>query len=149
MEGELQVVEAYGKVQAVSVDSFLARSMDGGGRSKVVIGRLKENKELALQGAILSRSYIGKEYDEAFMLGDDAFYCSELVYECYKEANGGKPFFPLNEMTFKEPGTDTFMPFWKEYYHKLGTGIPEGAPGINPGAISRSEQLQILEINKQ
>lgn len=149
IDGELQVVEAYGSVQAVPVDSFLARSRDAAGKPKVVIGRLQENKELAVQSAELSKKYIGKAYDKAFTMGDDAYYCSELVYEVYKAANGGKAFFPLNTMTFKEPGTDTFMPFWTEYYHKLGMDIPEGDSGINPGAISRSEHLQIIELNKQ
>lgn len=149
INGELKVVEAYGTVQAVSLDSFLARSKDGAGKPKVLIGRLKDNKELALQSAALSKGYIGKDYDEAFRLGDDAYYCSELVYECFKRANAGQPVFPLNAMTFKEPGAEEFMPFWKEYYHKLGVGIPEGDPGINPGAISRSKYLQILEVNKR
>ncbi len=148
VDGELRVVEAYGKVQAVQVDSFLLRSKDAAGNPKVLIGRTSD-KALAQQSAELSKKYIGKAYDKAFVMGDDAYYCSELVYECYKLANGGEVYFPLNTMTFKVPGTDTFMLFWTEYYHKLGTDIPEGDSGINPGAISRSEHLQIIELNKQ
>lgn len=148
INGELQVVEAYGNVQAVPVDSFLARSKDADGKPQVVIGRTGD-KALAQQSAEYSKNYIGKAYDNTFAMGDDAYYCSELVYECYKQANGGEAYFPLNTMTFKVPGTDTFMPFWTEYYHKLGTDIPEGDSGINPGAISRSEHLQIIELNKQ
>lgn len=148
IDGELKVVEAYGTVQAVPVDSFIARSKDSSGKPKVLIGRTG-NKVLALQSAEYSKTYIGKAYDNAFAMDDDAYYCSELVYECYKLANGGEVYFPLNTMTFKVPGTDTFMPFWTEYYHKLGTDIPEGDLGINPGAISRSKHLQIIELNKQ
>ncbi|HEY9178427.1 MAG TPA: YiiX/YebB-like N1pC/P60 family cysteine hydrolase [Flavipsychrobacter sp.] len=148
IDGELKVVEAYGSVQAVPVDSFLARSRDDAGKPKVVIGRTGD-KALATQSAELSKNYMGKAYDNAFAMDDDAYYCSELVYECYKRANGGEVYFPLNTMTFKLPGTDTFMPFWTEYYHKLGMEIPEGDSGINPGAISRSERLQIIELNKQ
>ncbi|MBW7914933.1 MAG: hypothetical protein H3C54_14800 [Taibaiella sp.] len=148
IDGKLQVVEAYGSVQAVPVDSFLSRSKDATGNTKVLIGRT-DDKTLALQSAELSKKYIGKAYDNAFAMGDDAYYCSELVYECYKLANGGEVYFPLNTMTFKVPGTDTFMPFWTEYYHKLSMEIPEGDSGINPGAISRSKHLQIIELNKQ
>lgn len=149
IDGELKVVEAYGFVQAVPVDSFLARSINKAGNPNVVVGRLKNNAELADRSAEISKKYLGRAYDEAFTLGDDAYYCSELVYECYKQANGGEVYFPLNVMTFKAPGTDTFMPFWTEYYHKLGTEIPEGDSGINPGAISRSAYLEIIELNKQ
>ncbi len=149
IDGELKVIEAYGSVQAISIDTFLARSKDSAGRTKVVVGRLKDNNGLAEKSAEIAETYLGKAYDKAFILDDDAYYCSELVYECYKAANGGTAYFPLNVMTFKEPYTDSFMPFWTEYYHKLGTEIPEGDSGINPGAISRSAYLEIIELNKQ
>lgn len=149
IDGELKVIEAYGSVQAVPLDSFLVRSKDRTGKPKVVIGRLNDNPELAEKSAEIAETYLGKAYDKAFALNDDAYYCSELVYECYKAANGGTAYFPLNIMTFKAPGTDSFMPFWKEYYHTLGTAIPEGDSGINPGAISRNHNLQIIELNKQ
>lgn len=148
VDGELKVVEAYGEVQAVSIEDFLARSNNGQGKSKVLIGRLKENKELAIKSAELSRKYIGKGYDKAFTMDDDKYYCSELVYECYKEANHNQVYFPLNTMTFKNPETGEFMPFWVEYYQNLGVAIPEGDAGINPGAISRNKQLEILEVVK-
>ena len=149
IDGELKVVEAYGGVQAVSVEDFLARSKDENGQPKVLIGRLRDHKDLAVKSAELSRKYIGKGYDNAFTMGDDTYYCSELVYECYKEANDNSVVFPLNTMTFKEPGTDTFMAFWVNYYKDLAVAIPEGDSGINPGAISRSSKLEILEVIKK
>ncbi|MCB0696593.1 MAG: hypothetical protein KDC07_04470 [Chitinophagaceae bacterium] len=148
VDGQLKVVEAYGKVQAVSIDSFLARSKDGEGHPKVLIGRLKGDKKLALKSAELSEKYIGKAYDNAFTMGDDSYYCSELVYECFKEANGDSIVFPLNEMTFTDPETGELMPFWINYYKELGIAVPEGEPGINPGAISRNERLEIREVTK-
>lgn len=144
----LMVVEAYGDVSAVRVDSFLIRSVDTAGKPKVVAGRVREQyKNIAQKSADIATEYIGKEYDNAFKLGDDKYYCSELVYECYKKANDGKAFFPLNIMTFKVPETDTFMPFWVDYYKELNQPIPEGDSGINPGAISRSPYLDIYELN--
>lgn len=148
VDGELKVVEAYGKVQAVNITDFLARSKNDMGQPKVVIGRLKGNdKSLAFKSAELSKAYIGKAYDKAFTLNDDAYYCSELVYECFKAANNNKAYFPLNIMTFKAPGTNSFIPYWITYYKELDVKIPEGEKGINPGAISRSKQLEIINVN--
>src|SRR5690606_13043290 len=56
VDGELKVVEAYGKVQAVSIDSFLARSKDRTGKPKVLAGRVKDNEALAVQAAELCRA---------------------------------------------------------------------------------------------
>lgn len=150
IDGQLKVVEAYGKVQAVSIDDFLNRSKDPNGQPKVVIGRLKEGQKiLAEKGAAISKSYLGKGYDKAFAMGDDSYYCSELVYECFKTANNNRTFFPLNTMTFKDPETGNYMPFWVDYYKELGMQIPEGEKGINPGAISRNSALEIIRISRQ
>lgn len=150
VDGELKVVEAYGMVQAVNISDFLARSHDDKGQPKVLIGRLKaRDKKLAIKSAELSKTYIGKGYDKAFTMGDDTYYCSELVYECFKTANNNKPYFPLNMMTFKAPGSDEFIPYWVTYYKELGLEIPEGEKGINPGAISRSRQLEIINVNNR
>ncbi|MCB0700946.1 MAG: hypothetical protein H6551_01910 [Chitinophagales bacterium] len=143
VSGKLKVMEAYGSVKLVDLDTFLQRSVDRAGRPKVLVGRPK-NHQLAVKTARFHEPYIGKEYDEAFTLGDDKYYCSELVYECFKSANYDKEYFPLNVMTFKQPGTDSFMPFWVEYYKELGVPIPEGEQGINPGAISRSKNLVVI-----
>ncbi|MEZ5018002.1 MAG: YiiX/YebB-like N1pC/P60 family cysteine hydrolase [Flavipsychrobacter sp.] len=145
-EGQLQVIEAYGAVQAVPIDSFLQRYVDSAGKPKVVIGRPKD-QTIATKSAQLAFTYLGKDYDRVFQLNDDKYYCSELVYECFKAANDNEPFFPLNVMTFKAPNTDSIMNEWMEYYEPLNTTIPEGEMGINPGAISRSNKLEIIYLH--
>lgn len=145
VDGELKVVEAYGAVQAVPIDTFLYRSKDKHGNPKVIVGRPKE-RDIAKKSAGASVGYIGKPYDKEFKLGDDKYYCSELVYESYKAANGGEEYFPLNKMTFKQKDSTDYMPFWVDYYNELGVPIPEGEPGINPGAISRDAHLEIKLI---
>lgn len=146
VDGQMKVVEAYGTVAATDLDSFLARSKDEHGNVKVIAGRPHE-QDIAKKSAAIAQTYIGKSYDKAFKLGDDAYYCSELVYESYKAANNGQAYFPLNTMTFKEPDSTDYMPFWVDYYNELNMPIPEGDSGINPGAISRSQHLDILLIN--
>jgi hypothetical protein len=34
--------------------------------------------------------------------------------------------------------------FWKEYYRKAGKEVPEGAPGSNPGDLSRNPKVKII-----
>ena len=145
-ESKLLVIEAYGAVQALPIDSFLLRYVDSNRNPKVVIGRPKDNA-LATKSAELAFSYLGKGYDDIFQLNDDKYYCSELVYECFKAANNNQEYFPLNIMTFKAPNTDSTMSEWTKYYQEIGKPIPEGEMGINPGAISRSEELEIIYLN--
>ena len=48
-------------------------------------------------------------------------------------------------MTFKDPTTHQFFPAWVDYYKSLNMDIPEGKPGINPGSISTSNKIIIIE----
>ena len=75
---------------------------------------------------------------------NDEYYCSELIYLAFKEANDGQPVFQLQAMTFNDPDTQKPFPIWVDYYKKLGKPIPEGQPGLNPGGISRSEYIEII-----
>ncbi len=141
--GEYKVIEAYGNVRATLLADFLTRTKDINGQPKVLAGRPKD-KALAAKSAEIATAFLGKGYDDAFDLTNDTYYCSELVYECYRRANNNHPYFILNKMTFKEPGTDEIMPFWKEYFNKLHQPVPEGEPGINPGAMSRNKNLELF-----
>ena len=143
---DMVVVEAYGAVKATPVDSFFARSTDANGKPKVLIGRVKEQyMQVADESAELAKQYIGKAYDNSFDIKNDSYYCSELLFEVFKTANNNKPFFPLNKMTFNLPGSKQPMPFWVDYFSKLKVPIPEGQPGINPGAMSRSDKLELIK----
>ena len=89
-------------------------------------------------------SLLGRPYDDAFLPDNGKYYCSELVYEAFQEANQKAAFFRLEPMTFRIPGSADFFPVWEDYYRKLGISVPESVPGCNPGGISRSEKLEIL-----
>jgi hypothetical protein len=146
--GTLTVIEAISAgVVATAADSFLSRSHDQNGQPKVLVGRLKEPYQLLIPNALRCLdSLLGKPYDNIFIIGDQRYYCSEMVYEIFKRANRNQPLFELTSMTFKDPATGVTLPLWETYYRKLEVPIPEGEPGINPGSISRSDKISIIYI---
>lgn len=116
-----------------------------GGYPKSVVGRLKEEYTHCIPAALNEGlTLVGKDYDDGFILGNDKYYCSELIYDILLRANNDIPVFPLNTMTFKSPDTDEITEGWKEYFGKYNLPIPEGEPGINPGAMSRSDVIDIV-----
>lgn len=127
------------------LDSFLSRSFDREGKPKVLVGRLKPGMQSIIPEAFrISESLLGKPFDIVFSLDNDAYYCSELLYCAFLEPVSRKSIFPVSPMSFKDPDTGFTMKIWEDYFSRIGVSIPEGKPGVNPGAISRSEHLDIL-----
>lgn len=144
--GNFVVIEAVSSgVKVTPLRTFLDRSFDAKHRPKVVVGRLKmPYRHLICSALKEALSLKGEAYDKVFAIDNEAYYCSELIYEIFLRANGNKPVFVLQPMTFKDPDTGETLSAWKEYFSKLGVSIPEGKPGINPGGISRSSVLSII-----
>ncbi len=142
----LKVVEAIGdKVQVNSLKYFYARSGDTVSVQNITVARLKKEFEYLIPEATeFAKRQIGQAYDDEFLLNNSKWYCSELLYQSFKEANNGNDFFCLQAMTFKSPKTNEYFPAWVDYYKALNQPIPEGEPGINPGLISRSDKIQII-----
>jgi hypothetical protein len=140
------IVEAVGKgVVETPIDEFLARSKDKDGRPKVLVGRIEGDARRLVSRAIdISRSYLGRPYDTLFTIDNSAFYCSELIYESFRQANHGRPIFNLAPMTFKDPSTNDTFPAWTSYYAEMHEAIPEGQPGLNPGSMSRAPFVHIV-----
>ena len=110
-----------------------------------VLGRLKEPYQALISQAINEGlKLVGKEYDYGYVLGNDKYYCSELIYDMLLKANEEKPVFDLNIMTFKSQKNDIYSQGWIDYFEKHGLAIPEGQLGINPGAMSQSSVLDII-----
>lgn len=112
---------------------------------KSVVGRLKKEYQYLIPKSLeIGITLIGKEYDYGYVLQNDSYYCSELIYEILKQANNGQEVFPLNIMTFKSSDSDQTTTEWIEYFQRHGFPIPEGELGINPGAMSQSDVIEIL-----
>lgn len=145
-KGETYVIEATRpKVTITPLDDYLYPKGNTGCYPRSVVGRLKVEYQKLIPDAIdEARKLIGKDYDDGFVLGNDKYYCSELVYDVLLKANGGESVFPLNVMTFKSAETGEITRGWTEYFDKYGLPVPEGELGINPGAMSRSDVIAIV-----
>lgn len=138
--GKPVVVEAIGgNVRETPLVVFTQRDS----AARLSVGRLADSA-LAGAAANKSRRYLGRPYDDAFLPGDSALYCSELVWESYQGPGG--PLFVLEPMTFRSGGRT--HPGWVDYYMKLGAAIPEGEPGINPCGIAGSDAVTMMAIPK-
>lgn len=134
------VIEAIGKdVHLTYITDFAARSPHPMYVAALKPAYKKLNKR-AMQYALQQQ---GVPYDDVFLYNNAKYYCSELIYDAYKYANGNKAFFKLEPMTFKQPGTSQYFDAWISYYKGLNAVIPQGKPGINPGGISRSDKIVI------
>jgi len=144
----LQVLEAVtgAGVVLTPIDDFLNASRTTNGNPNVAVGRL----QLSYQAAIPAINTwmidkLGAPYDTLFIYGNHKYYCSELIHDAFNLHVSGNDVFELQPMTFKDPKTGEFFPIWETYFEETGTEIPEGAPGINPGLMSRSAKLEIVK----
>ena len=134
------VLEASGsEVKLTPLETFKSYT-----NQTMYIGRLKKRHQKLIPNAIeFGKKQLGTPYDNAYLYDNGSYYCSELIYDCFLQANG-EPFFKLYPMTFKAPGSNNYFEAWAEYYQKLNIEIPEGKLGCNPGGISTSNKIKIL-----
>ena len=144
IQNKTYVLEAFSNgVDTINLDQFLNRSINSENKPKVVVGRVNKTYSALIPKAIeAGMDLIGKEYDEEFKMNNNKFYCSELIYDIFVEANDNDPFFNLQPMTYKYNGET--LDTWVTYFEKLNISIPENEPGINPGGISLSKKIDII-----
>ena len=142
----LAIIEAVEKgVKITPTGEFFNRSAEGTKESKVLVGRLSEEKQSLIPQAIqFAQSKLGTAYDSSFNMLNESYYCSELLYDAFMDANEGQPLFELQKMTFKDPETNETFPAWADYFKELGIAIPEDEPGLNPGGMSRAPFVEIV-----
>jgi uncharacterized protein YycO len=87
-----------------------------------------------------ANGFVGQPYDFTYLLSDTCQYCSGLIYHLFE------PFdvFELTPMTFLDPETGAFHPYWVDYFDRIGIEIPEGYLGCNPNGMAASEALEFL-----
>ena len=94
---------------------------------------------------IRARSFIGLPYDNAFLPDNGAFYCSELVYECFlrNDSQENRHLFEAKPMNWRN--ADGKLPkYWVKHFKKLKMPVPEGVLGTNPTELSHSPLLRKL-----
>jgi len=138
----LKILEAIPpKVVLTDMKSFFNRSYDTEGRSKIIVGRLKDEFQHTIKDAIIyAKSKIGMKYDEVFLMNNNSYYCSELIFEAFEKDS----IFKLMPMTFLHPETNDTLTVWENYYSELGIKIPQNEPGINPGIMSLSDKIEMV-----
>ena len=138
----LKILEAIPpKVVLTDIKSFFNRSYDKEGRSKIIAGRLKDEFQHTIKDAIIyAKRKIEMKYDEVFLMNNNSYYCSELIFEAFEKDS----IFKLKPMTFLHPETNDTLTVWKDYYSELGIKIPQNEPGINPGIMSLSDKIEII-----
>lgn len=134
------VIEAHPKgVICRPFGEFLEDATDINGQKGITVMRL--TRPIDLMAAIdRAKAHIGQPYDWSYLPDNQKTYCSELVYECYLNAEG-EPVFEASPMRFRD--ADGKIPtFWAELFERLGEAIPEGVPGTNPNDMSCAPILQ-------
>jgi len=138
-DGPLFVIEAIKPVVCLTpIDTFMCEG------PQVLVGRINVAIDV-LKSVKNCLNMVGKPYDDLFLPGDSAIYCSELVQLNYVTP-GGDLIFDTVPMSFHD-ATGRVTDYWQDFYSRRGMAVPEGAPGTNPGELSRRPQVTILGKN--
>lgn len=145
-DGSLWVIEAVERgVTMIPIDSFRCEQTAAGAAQAVVVAGRVNTPHLNIHGSITrALRQLGKPYDHYYEANDSAIYCSELVTMCFVDSMGRQA-LGLTPMEFRD-GSGNIPDHWVKLYSSRGLPVPEGAPGSNPGELSRRRQVTILGL---
>lgn len=129
-DGKPYVLETLKTLVLTPLDKFITRGKDG----KYWLKRSdKENIKIKYS------NYLGKPYDLSFKLDNDIFYCSELVYDIYKNQLGIELCQPKKIGDYLLIGTDK-LPKIQEVMKKRGISSEQYA--VAPLDVFKSDYLK-------
>jgi hypothetical protein len=131
-EGRWVVIQALGTVHCTPLYWWIVQGRFG----KFAVYRLKPDYASAIPRFIVElEKFMGLAYDYHYEMGDDAIYCSELVYKAYKNATGA-------EMgALVELGQLDWAPFAELIRRHEGGNLPLHRVMITPRHLSEAPQL--------
>lgn len=104
--------------------------------------RIKDLTETeAIKTIYNAKALVGEPYNTTYVFEDKGYYCSEFVYEAFKDHQ----VFQLEPMSFKDPKTNQFHKGWVSHYKELNIEIPEGKLGCNPNGMANNKHLTLVE----
>ncbi|MDE7377375.1 MAG: hypothetical protein K2N13_00235 [Paraprevotella sp.] len=142
-DGKPVIIEAIPErgVCETPLDSFLSRNALPDGTPMVVVGRVGGRLDLR-RSLLRARGYLGCGYDSLYLPDNKEIYCSELVQKSFVDTAGCPVFVPV-PMSFRDSGGN-IPDYWTRFYARHGMPVPEGAPGTNPGELSRRPNVRIV-----
>lgn len=105
--GKIYVLEGSNVVKLTPLKKWISRGK---------FGKYKRRRVLNKSVKIRYAKYLGKKYDLAFKFNNDKYYCSELIYDIYKNQYA-------NQLTTPKP---------IKSYHVFGLGKLMKRRGMNP-----------------
>lgn len=131
--GEPYVLETLKTLVLTPLDKFIARGKDG----KYWLKRSdKENIKIEYT------HYLGKPYDLAFSFDNDIYYCSELVYDIYKNQLGIELCKPKQVGDYLILGTDKLDKIENTMQRR---GITKEQYAVAPVDVFESEYLHSVK----
>lgn len=91
-----------------------------------------------------AKAFLGEPYDSVFLADNGAHYCSELVRDSYRSADGGY-LFEQQPMNWKNDQGE-IPAYWERLFAGMGMAVPQGEPGTNPQEMARSALLRDVDV---
>ena len=137
-KGKPWVLEAIQPVKYTPLDAWTKRGV----KQHYVVKRYHQNLNPKQQMKLVqsAEKHLGKNYDVYFGWGNEAMYCSEIVWKAYHEALNIQlaPLQKLRQFDLSAAPVKTLM---KQRY---GEKIPLNETVIAPEAIFRSQLLKVV-----